>query len=211
MQAAKPSSAEPQELLPGIIDLLPFGAVFLDESTRIVQCNHLAQAVLARNDGLKISQNTLWASHPASHQRLSQAIASAHTTNRATPTVLSIVRPNCSEPYEVLVTPLRRQPHGTARSGSAAVAVLVSDPNRSAPGMCTRIRQLYGLTASETKIADGLSRGMTVQDLAQQMNVQTNTIRIHLKRVYSKTGTRRQSELIQLVTRKSLLTLPFIS
>ena len=40
------------------------------------------------------------------------------------------------------------------------------------------------------------------------MDVQPNTIRVHLKHIYRKTGTGRQSELVNLLTSDFLLHIP---
>lgn len=59
-----------------------------------------------------------------------------------------------------------------------------------------RVRRLYKLTPREARIACELAQGQTVSGIATGLGVQKNTIRVHLKHIYCKTGTRCQSQLV---------------
>lgn len=60
-----------------------------------------------------------------------------------------------------------------------------------------RSQQLFGLTPQEARIAHHLSSGRCVEEIALNLNVQTNTVRMHLKRIYEKTNTNSQSQLVR--------------
>jgi DNA-binding CsgD family transcriptional regulator len=66
------------------------------------------------------------------------------------------------------------------------------------------LRELYALTVVEARLAAWLSQGKSVEEAAAAMGVTVNTARAYLKRIYNKTGVRRQSELVRLL----LLALP---
>jgi DNA-binding CsgD family transcriptional regulator len=59
------------------------------------------------------------------------------------------------------------------------------------------LRELYTLTAVEARLATRLSQGQSVEEAAAEMGVTVNTARAYLKRIYSKIGVRRQSDLIR--------------
>ena len=59
-----------------------------------------------------------------------------------------------------------------------------------------RLRQLYGFTAQEARIASQLSSGCTVEEISACLGIQTNTVRMHLKKIFDKTGTSRQTQLV---------------
>ncbi|MGO4741701.1 LuxR C-terminal-related transcriptional regulator [Bosea sp. 2KB_26] len=67
------------------------------------------------------------------------------------------------------------------------------------------LRRLFGLTAAETRLALQLARGDKPADVARKSEVSRHTIRSHLAAVFSKTNTRRQAELVTLLTRLALL------
>ncbi len=58
----------------------------------------------------------------------------------------------------------------------------------------------YGLTPTETKVLTALSEGLTASELARELEMAVATARVHLKRIYAKTGTSGQRELLQLVS-----------
>jgi DNA-binding CsgD family transcriptional regulator len=59
------------------------------------------------------------------------------------------------------------------------------------------LRELYALTPAEARLATHLSCGRSVEEAAAEMGVTVNTARAYLKRIYSKLGVRRQSELVR--------------
>lgn len=67
-----------------------------------------------------------------------------------------------------------------------------------------RVRKLYKLTPQEARIACELAQGQTVSNIASRLGVQKNTIRVHLKHIYYKTGTRCQSQLVSRLICDSL-------
>lgn len=58
----------------------------------------------------------------------------------------------------------------------------------------------FGLTAAESRLAAKLLQGLTVTDAAQELGVTTNTARSYLKNIFSKTGAKRQADLLHLLT-----------
>ncbi len=65
------------------------------------------------------------------------------------------------------------------------------------------LKGLFRLTSAEAVIASLLAQGETVEEVARRRGVEQNTIRVQLKGIFDKTGTRRQSELVGLITQTS--------
>ncbi len=63
------------------------------------------------------------------------------------------------------------------------------------------IGEIFSLTPAEARLAVRLASGEALEDIAQQTSASIETVRTHLKRIFSKTGTRRQGELISLILR----------
>ena len=61
------------------------------------------------------------------------------------------------------------------------------------------IRGLFDLTATEAKITSKISDGTTIDQIAEVMKVSKETVRTHLKNIFSKTGVNRQSQLVALI------------
>jgi DNA-binding CsgD family transcriptional regulator len=66
------------------------------------------------------------------------------------------------------------------------------------PGL---LRDIFGLTLAESRVAICLHMGLTVHDAAAQAGVRVSTVRDQLSSIFSKTGTSRQSELISIFCR----------
>ena len=63
------------------------------------------------------------------------------------------------------------------------------------------LRRHYGLTPAEARVASGLAAGATLKEIAGLQEMSYETVRLHLKRVFVKTGTNRQADLVQLLMR----------
>ena len=61
------------------------------------------------------------------------------------------------------------------------------------------IQGLFDLTAAETKVAQMIANGDTVEGIATNAKISQETVRSHLKSVFSKTGTSRQASLAILL------------
>jgi DNA-binding CsgD family transcriptional regulator len=88
-------------------------------------------------------------------------------------------------------------------TGTAAplAVVLITDPEQPGPAKLDLLVQLYGLTPKEAEIAVNLSQGKTVEQTAEQLGMTYQTARTHLRRLFIKTGTSRQTELLLLLAR----------
>lgn len=60
------------------------------------------------------------------------------------------------------------------------------------------VQSLFDLSGRELQVVRLLAEGHSVDSLPQCMKISPNTARTHLRSIFSKTGTSRQSELIQL-------------
>jgi DNA-binding CsgD family transcriptional regulator len=67
------------------------------------------------------------------------------------------------------------------------------------------LRDIFGLTLAESRVAICLHMGLTVHDAAAQAGVRVSTVRDQLSSIFSKTGTSRQSELISIFSRLELV------
>lgn len=84
-----------------------------------------------------------------------------------------------------------------ALSGDHSLAlVLVVDPEFASPEFATHLRDLYGFSAAEAKVASFLKHGPHLGKIAEQIGVSRNTIRSQVKMLCQKTGSNRTSDLL---------------
>jgi DNA-binding CsgD family transcriptional regulator len=83
----------------------------------------------------------------------------------------------------------------------ARVILLVVDLDERPRPRTGVLRQTFGLTEAESRIAARLALGESLQDIAVDHNVSIDTARAQLKSVLAKTRTHRQAEFVALVNR----------
>lgn len=103
-----------------------------------------------------------------------------------------------ARPTSVGIRPIRltATAGGGSRSGFILIARTAASPFEldEAP-----LRAAYTLTAAEARVCAGLISGDNVHVLSQRLGISPQTARTHLKRIYDKTGTTRQAELLRLL------------
>ena len=185
------------------LDHLPWGVVFVDEHRNRLGANRHAQEILLAGDGLMARGSTLRAARADENARLDRLLSSALKRTGDLPASmggpLSITRPSGAHPLSLLVVPLRPKTDALGDRGPAA-AIFVSDPDVQLDSSnVEHLRELYALTAGEARLAAWLSQGKSIDEAAAAMGITVNTARACLKRIYGKTGVRRQPELVRLL------------
>jgi DNA-binding CsgD family transcriptional regulator len=182
------------------LDRLAMGALLIDATGRAVLVNKTAREILDARDGLALSRDGLHASRSDLSSQLRGLIADARSSRnqKAFGGVLSLPRPSLKRPLQVRVLGLRSA-GVLLEADKAVVLVFVSDPERSLQTTPELIRQVYGLTEAESRLASLLVGGRTVAEAAEELEISRHTARTQLKAVFQKTGAGRQSELVRLI------------
>ena len=81
----------------------------------------------------------------------------------------------------------------------AAWCLLTRDPNQDQDFDETSLREAYDLTPAEIRVAAEITSGKRIEELADALKITPSTARTHLKRIFDKTGTGRQSELVRVM------------
>jgi DNA-binding CsgD family transcriptional regulator/PAS domain-containing protein len=79
--------------------------------------------------------------------------------------------------------------------------VLVIEQKLDEPADPTIVRDLLGLTLGEAKMAAMIGAGLSPKNAANKLGIKEETARTVLKKIYWKTGTSRQSELVALLAK----------
>jgi pimeloyl-ACP methyl ester carboxylesterase/DNA-binding CsgD family transcriptional regulator len=86
-----------------------------------------------------------------------------------------------------------------ARSAVQALALVLVASSQSRALSAEALGRLYELTPAEARLAQQLVLGRSLDEACAGQGVSINTGKTHLKRIFSKVGVRRQSELVQAV------------
>jgi DNA-binding CsgD family transcriptional regulator len=116
---------------------------------------------------------------------------------------LCLPRPAPKPPLVVTVLPLGS--HGGAATGlppAAAALLLATAPELPAePPPTGLLRDAFGLTRAEAEVAAHAALGEDVARVAAALGITQGTTRLHLHRVFEKTGVHRQAELAVVLAR----------
>ena len=82
-----------------------------------------------------------------------------------------------------------------------AAAVIVQDPAEPVRVPTEALAELYGLTPAEGRVIEHIAHGQAPQQIADELGVTLTTVKTHLQKIFAKTNTARQADLVQLITR----------
>lgn len=180
------------------LEQLSDGVVLLDRNAQIVFANAAARASDAEGSlRLQRSLSTYSFSHT---QRLTAFIRMA--IEGAPGGSMSMPARTDGHLLTVLVSSVRGKDVGRLADLSmkdTAAMIFVIDPARTTAIPLARIMDAYGLTRAEAKVALAAAAGNTIAETARLLALSPNTIKTHLRKVFAKTSTRRQTELAKLM------------
>jgi DNA-binding CsgD family transcriptional regulator len=86
----------------------------------------------------------------------------------------------------------------------ARAIVLVIEPESDELPDPAQVRDLLGITLGEARVAALVGSGIAPRETAEKLQLSEETVRTSLKRIFSKVGVSRQSELVTLLGRRTL-------
>jgi DNA-binding CsgD family transcriptional regulator len=85
--------------------------------------------------------------------------------------------------------------------GAARAAIVMMDLDRRPAPPETILRETFGLTATQARLARHIATGRSLEEAAEALGLSRETSRSHLKAVFAKTETHRQAELAAMLSR----------
>lgn len=175
-------------------------AALLDEQGVLLRATPDFEAALRRDDGLRVRDGRLYATHGASQQRLAALLDRATAAQGATADAARIARADDSPGYVLCAWPLVAERRALVPDRAAALVTLL-DPLAAPTPRSALWRAAFGLTAREADLAAELFSGRTLEEASGALGITINTIRVHLRQIFAKTHTSRQAELVHLLSR----------
>jgi DNA-binding CsgD family transcriptional regulator/PAS domain-containing protein len=179
------------------------GLVILNEDGHIASMNRVATRLVQEGNGCAVRDGRLRLDEPRADARLDELVRTCVAVS-GTATImaggsLAIPRTKAAS-LAITVMPFRRQEgfQTVIAAGSRAVVTLF-DPDRARLDTRAMLRDMYGLSQAEAEVCWRIGNGDTVQDIAEATNNTRETVRSQVKRVFAKTGTNRQPDLVRLV------------
>ncbi|MBB3997620.1 helix-turn-helix transcriptional regulator [Aureimonas pseudogalii] len=190
------------EALHQAFDALATAIVTATPRGMVRSVNQLASQILAARDGLQLEGEHLRASHAPDQRELDALLALAAEPPGTGPVQrpeIRLRRRSGAPPLIVSLTAVRRAlASGPAIVSEATVVLKLERMSVAAVSPPDLMTQRFGLTRSESELVDLLLLGRSLREVARERGVSYETVRSHIKHVFSKTGTHRQIDLVNL-------------
>jgi DNA-binding CsgD family transcriptional regulator/PAS domain-containing protein len=167
--------------------------LLVDAGAAITFANRAAEDLLA-GDTLRLESNSVRTQRASDNDRLHRLITAAAQDGRGG----SLALPRKDRPPLIVwVIPLRPESHEFGRE--RGVLLLIRDLERPAGRSLRAFADHFGLTSAEEGVAVELIKGDGVNAAASRLALSPSTVRTHLIRIFQKTGTGRQAELVRFM------------
>lgn len=181
------------------LDRLDTGVLLVDGACRILHASAMGETLLRENAEFATKGGRLRLRPPALQEQLSSLVRAALRTARgeAAPPGKALSIPRLHRmPLALEIAPLRP---AACAFGEPRPSVLIFLRDPEMPIAEERLCELFGLTRTEAAVAAALGRGRSLEAIAAGMGIGLGTVRSHLKRILTKTGTHRQAEAVALL------------
>ena len=188
------------------LDALSFGVIACDERGRVLHANHRAEILLSEGEALTVHHGRLRAPRPTEEKRLEEVLSTTAETaaRRSASGGGAVALPRRGQkPLTAVIAPVSPDLSAMRLTEAQVPAsvVVVTDPDRPIDAPEGLLTELFGLTTTEARVAQSVARGERLESYAARAGVEVSTARWHLKRIFSKTCTARQAELVSLLLR----------
>jgi DNA-binding CsgD family transcriptional regulator len=185
-----------------------FGILLLAESNRVLFANAEADAVVRGRAGLTYRDGQLVATDRANSERLRALVrqfAQVRGDEGKCVGTLELEREADGSMLVAHVVPIspKRTPIALSLERPAA-AIIIIDHGADLQDRVSQFAARFGLTAAETRVLAEIACGSGILAAAKKLGVTEVTARTHAKRIFAKTGTSRQTELIRYFFETSL-------
>jgi DNA-binding CsgD family transcriptional regulator/PAS domain-containing protein len=191
-----------RDMLAAALDRLAVGIILTDAESRIAHTNGAADRMFGDGSSVRRVGDQLAARDASTSRELAQAIRDA-----ASGTTIDIPRSGIVVPLKgeagrdlaAWVLPLDSGLRRELAAGFAAqVAVFIRELGDTSPFPAELFVRRFAITPAESRVMMLLVQGMTISEAAEALGISPPTAKTHLARLFDKTGTSRQTDLVRL-------------
>jgi len=185
------------------LDQIRTGIALVNSAGEITHVNLAGRRSVDERDGLSLRGAILFADDKRAQRAIDQALRDclANDVVEVPHFSCGVHVPRCSGAghYVLQFAALSaRNELSSSRSAARAIA-FINDPKAPIPLNAGLLKRLFNLTAAEVSLAERLVAGDTALEAAVRRSISEATARTHLRRIFEKTNTRRQAELVKLL------------
>ena len=188
--------------LEATLNSLSAGVFLVNRDSKILFMNSAAEGQIKRGHALSVTNNRLIPKDAAAAHAFAQALSGA---DDAAVGGISLALPDAAGGMVATLLPLENgeRQNLSGPSAPAAFAVFVQNPAIVPPVPGAAFAQLYGLTPAELRVSLAMAPSLSPQEAADNLGLSVSTVKSHLQHIFTKTGTNKQLDLMQLLMRAS--------
>ena len=184
------------------LDELASSMFIVDSTGRIIHANASAHRLIAEANVLRSNRGRIAALDPVGNRHLLEIFAAAQAGDAAVGKkgIAMPLTARTGERYVAHVLPLTsgaRRKAGVSYSAAAAVFVRKAALDLLSPPEA--IADEFRLTPAEVRVLFAIVEIGGVPEVAPVLGISDQTVKTHLHRIYEKTATKRQADLVKLV------------
>jgi DNA-binding CsgD family transcriptional regulator len=180
------------------------GVVAIGHDGQSVFVNDVAKCIFQANDGLYMDKLGIHAlnrnENDLLQRTISVALAACSGVGTEPDESLAVSRPSLKRPYTLFISPLS-SPKSALWFALPRVVVIVKEPEVEIDFSPQTLKRAFGLTPREAMLVAKLFNTTSLKETAEQMGITGVSAREYLKRVFYKTDTHSQAELVKLLSR----------
>ncbi|WP_192642958.1 helix-turn-helix transcriptional regulator [Bosea sp. OAE506] len=184
----------------GALDAVAVAMALVERSGRFVYINRTGCRLLSAPGLLHLSKGRITASQPHTQKTFRRFLegacgAARHgTVHRRSLLLRSEIKTLAA--LSVSIVPC---PPSPAAHHPNELYLLAIKPLGTMEDITVTSRELFNLTSSEAQIASSLAAGLSLSEAAELHSIRVSTARTHLSRIFQKTDTQQQSQLVSLL------------
>lgn len=181
-------------------EILGVGLIFFDSSKKATNINSLAQSRLNLPKDFFILERDLISEcfDATSQAKIKLAMDQLFLSHNKSELKLNLVIQGINSSIM-----LQKFENSAFNIQAQGIVMFMFEPKPSDESAFNEVARIFGLTKAEAKLTLAIVNGMTATEYADKHGVSINTAYSQIKEVLSKTGTRRQAELVKLVLQHS--------
>jgi DNA-binding CsgD family transcriptional regulator len=184
------------------LDQLASAMFIVDSTGRVIHANVSAHRLIAEADVLRVTNGRIAALDPHSGRSLLEAFTAAEAGDAALGKkgIAMPLTARTGERYVAHVLPLTSGARRKAGvSYAATAAVFIRKAALDLPSPPEAVASEFKLTPAEVRVLFAIVEIGGVPEVAPVLGISDQTVKTHLHRIYEKTATKRQADLVKLV------------
>lgn len=190
-------------LLAEALDLLSIAIFIIGPDHEVAWLNQRGRSLVESRDGMSLINKRLRGDTTTQSREIDDVLDRT-TLRQLLPSpgrlalARSITRRSGGRPLQLVATAVR-DANSDKISPDRFAILLVGECDSHRLAHPELLGLLFGLTPTEARIAAEVANGQSLDEVARDLKLGIGTVRWHVKRIMSRTDTRRQAELVRMI------------